>query len=363
MIERISTRARLAAIAAAMGYGVTERTGSAQESTPDASPAASPVAHADLPLEQIAQLTGDLPGINDTYAKWGVYGTDLGSTFMYKDEMYIVFGDTFGPNNTMWRSNVIAISTDDDPSDGITFDRMIEEPATGLAKELLDAENGAVTTIPTYGVAVGDRMFLHYMSVIFWGAPGHWDLDESGLAWSDDAGETWHRDGQVTWPGDSNFGQVAIEEYEGHLYFFGIPGGRYGGMQLARAVLEDILDPAAYEYWDGAAWGADISAAATPIEAPVGELSVRWNSWYKKWLLLTLADPLGEIQVWLADELTGPWEGPRVAVRSTEYPALYAPYLFPKWNDGPDIYFNMSLFGPYQVYLMKTSIPDLGAES
>jgi hypothetical protein len=278
---------------------------------------------------------------------------------MFKDEMYIVFGDTFGYNNTSWRSNVIAVSTDDDPSDGITFDRMIEDPNSGLARELLDAENGAITTIPTYGVAVGDRMYLHYMSVIFWGEPGHWDMDESGLAWSDDAGQTWTRDSQVTWPGESNFGQVAIEEYEGHLYFFGIPGGRYGGMQLARVVPETILDSTAYEYWDGSAWGADISAAATLIEAPVGELSVRWNSYYNTWLLMTLADPIGEIQIWVADELTGPWEGPRVAARGSEFPALYAPYLFPKWNDGPDIYFNMSQFGPYEVFLMKTSIPDL----
>jgi hypothetical protein len=33
--------------------------------------------------------------------------------------------------------------------------------------------------------------------------------------------------------------------------------------------------------------------------------------------------------------------------------------MYPKWNDGPDIYFNMSMFGPYEVFLMKTSIPDL----
>lgn len=39
-----------------------------------------------------------------------------------------------------------------------------------------------------------------------------------------------------------------------------------------------------------------------------------------------------------------------------EFPSLYAPYQFPKWNDGPDIYFTMSMFGPYQVYLMKTQI-------
>jgi hypothetical protein len=344
---------RLTAIGGAAG-AVTLGKVAAQMATPHA----SPIASGDLPVEQIAQLTGN-EGINDTFETWGVWGTDLGSSFMYKGEIVIVFGDTFGYNNSSWRSNVIAFSTDDDPTDGITFDRMIEDEATGNAKELLDAENGAVTTIPTYGVAVGDRMYLHYMSVIHWGDPGKWDLDESGLAWSDDGGTTWIRDGSATWPGDSNFGQVAIEEHEGHLYVFGIPGGRYGGMQLGRAVPETFADLTTWEYWDGSAWQTDIARAATLIEAPVGELSVRWNAYYRKWILMTLADPYGEIQVWVADKLTGPWEGPRVAARGLDFPSLYAPYMYPKWNDGPDIYFNMSMFGPYQVYLMKTSIPEL----
>lgn len=362
MIRRISTRSRAAMLAGATGYGLMTKTMTAQDGTPRASPVASPVAGSDLPIKQIAQLTGPEPGINDTYEKWGVFGTDLGSSFMYKDEIVIVFGDTFGYNNSSWRSNVIGFSTDDDPSDGITLDRFILDETSGLAREVLDSKKvdfDEITVIPTYGVAVGERMILHYMSVSHWGEPGHWELGHSGLAWSDDGGETWTKDEAAVWPGDSNFGQVAIEEYEGHLYVFGIPGGRYGGMQLARVVPENILDLTTYEYWDGLAWGPDIAAAATLIEAPVGELSVRWNSYYNTWILMTLADPYGEIQLFVADELTGPWEGPRVAARGSEFPALYAPFMYPKWNDGPDIYFSMSLFGPYQVFLMKTSIPDL----
>src|SRR5207248_6602149 len=95
--------------------------------------------------------------------------------------------------------------------------------------------------IPTYGVSTGKRMFLHYMSVQHWGQPGHWTLNASGLAFSDDDGQTWTKDEHLTWPGDSNFGQVAIVEDRGYLYFFGIPGGRYGGVQLARVRPEEIL--------------------------------------------------------------------------------------------------------------------------
>lgn len=338
----------------------------AQEASPMASPVASPVAtpvaSEDLPLEQIALLTGSDPlSINDTDEEYNIHGTDLGSSFLYNDQLYIVFGDTFGPGGSDWRSNVLAISTDDDPSDGITFDRFIED-RPGHAGELLASRKidfEEITVIPTYGVAVGERLFLHYMSVEHWGDPGYWDLGSAGWAYSDDAGQTWTKDEEAVFPGDTNWGQVAIEEHEGHLYLFGIPGGRYGDLKLARVMPEHLLDINTYEYWDGASWAATPESAAVLVEGSIGELSVRWNSYYGRWLMMYLIDDQGLIVVRTAPELTGPWDEPRVAVRSNEYPALYAPYMFPKWNDGPEIHFLMSLFGPYNVWQFRISLPDL----
>lgn len=328
----------------------------------DASPVASPVAGVDLPLTEVALLTGSDPAaVNQTGEEYGVDGTDLGSSFLYHDQLYIVFGDTFDIYKSDWRCNVLAISSDDDPSDGITFDRMIED-RPGHAKELLPAKRidfEEITVIPTYGVAVGDRLFLHYMSVEHWGPPGRWDLGAAGFAYSDDAGENWTKDPEAILPGDTNWGQVAIEPHEGHLYLFGIPGGRYGDVKLARVVPDNLLRIDSWQYWDGGAWVANATAAAVVAEGPAGELSVRWNSYYQRWLMMYLIDDRGLIVVRTAPELTGPWDEPRVAVRSTDYPALYAPYMYPKWNHGPEIYFNMSLFGPYNVWLMKTELPDL----
>ena len=332
------------------------------DASPEASPAATPVAGTDLPLAEIGVLTGSDPAaFNQTGKEYGVDGTDLGSSFLYKDKLYIVFGDTFGIGKSDWRSNVLAISSDDDPSDGIIFDRMIVD-RPGHAKELLPAkhvEGEEVTVIPTYGVSVGDRLFLHYMSVSHWGEPGHWDLSHAGWAYSDDAGETWMKDPDAVFPADTNWGQVAIEEHEGFVYLFGIPGGRYGDLKLARVAPVDLLKLDAYEYWDGSAWVADAAAATVIVKGPIGELSVRWNSHYQRWLMMYLIDNEGLIVLRTAPDLTGPWDEARVAVRSGDYPALYAPFMYPKWNDGPEVYFNMSLFGPYNVFLMKTSIPDL----
>lgn len=363
MGTKISARARSGAIAALLATPVLAPVSGAQgtpRATPVATPESTPVVMT-LPVEMVAQLTGaGDPSVNDTAAIGGVWGTDLGSTFMYGDEMYMIFGDTFAVNTSDWRSNTAAVITDDDPSDGLTFDRMITD-APNHAKELLPARKidyDEITVIPTYGVAVGDRLFLHYMSVAHWGEPGHWDLGHSGWAYSDDAGENWIKDPAVTWPGDSNFGQVAIEAHEGHLYVYGIPGGRFGGVHLARVVPENLLRIDTYEYWDGSTWVPDDPATAAEIVPPtVGELSVRWNSYYNRWIMMYLNESSYAIVMRTAPELTGPWHEPMTVATGAEFPALYAPYQFPKWNDGPDIYFTMSMFGPYQVYLMKTQLP------
>jgi hypothetical protein len=309
----------------------------------------------------VAQLTGE-HSINKTGSRFGVDGADLGHTFVYDGKIYMIFGDSFGVVKSDWRSNVASVISDDDPSDGLTFDRMIED-APGHAKELLPSkklDGDEITVIPTYGIAVGDRMYLHYMSVHRWGAPGHWDLNSSGLAYSDDGGETWTKDPSASWPGDSNFGQVAITQVDDQVYFFGIPGGRYGGVKLARTDQNNLLDVDTYEYWDGASWiRGNEQAGQLILPAPVGELSVRWNSHYKKWIMMYLNETKFGVVLRTADCLTGPWSDEQLIATSDDYPQLYAPYLLPRWNDGPEIYFTMSQFGPYNVFLMETKLDDV----
>ncbi len=311
-----------------------------------------------LGANMIAQLTG--PGsLNRTHTRWNLYGTDLGHMFLHADRTFFVFGDSYGPGKSHPRSNTMAWSNDQDPSKGLHFQGMVTD-RRGQAKELLRSKKlwGVETTvIPTAGIADGRRMYLHYMSVRYWGKPGRWKVGHAGLAYSDDAGENWTKHPGARWPGDSNFAQAAFVQHGDHVYMFGIPAGRFGAVKLARVDPESLLDGNAYRYWTGGIWEPNCERdAKVLVPGPVGELSVRWNSYYGTWLMMYLNEKHSAIVLRTADSLTGPWSEEVAVVGASTYPQLYAPYITPRWNDGPEIYFTLSLFGPYNVYLMRTTL-------
>ncbi|WP_029663331.1 DUF4185 domain-containing protein [Cellulomonas sp. KRMCY2] len=330
-------------------------------------------------LTEVAQLTGPGSALNDTDAV-GVAGTDLGSMFNVGDRTYFVFGDTFGTRDPdsyggqggNWRSNVLAHTTDDDPTDGITFDGWIVDDI-GLALEavpgLHEADGtGEVTKIPTGGFAVGDTMYLAFMSVHHWGDPGQWDANYSSLARSVDGGQTWQVLDDVRWPGDSNFVQVTTAEVresgEDVLYFWSIPAGRFGGVQLMKVPADtaSVEDLGAYRYFTGTAddgtpqWSSAIDEAATVVDGTVGELSVMYSDHLERWLMTysTGGDAV------IAEGITpwGPWSEPHVITTQAEHPGLYAPYLNPRYvaDDGRTVYFSMSLWGPYNVFWFSVDL-------
>jgi hypothetical protein len=332
----------------------------AAEVTADAS-TNNPVSVADV--EFVEWVTGP-ESPNQTQTDFDVDGTDLGSMFELDGTVYVAMGDTFGccrpepdggGGGSNWRNNVVAYSTDRDLSDGMTLDGWLVN-RRGRARELLYRAPGEFTRIPTYGIAIGERMYLHYMGVQVWGEPGHWTLMRSGWAYSDDRGETWVQPTDATWEGDTNFGQAALVKDDEYLYIFGIHGGRYGGVALARVPLESVLDMSAYTYWSGDDWLPELEAATEIIPAPVGELSVAWNEFANRWIMLYLHEPKHGIVMRSAPELTGPWSDDTMVVSSDEFPALYGSYLHPWASSGEEIYFNMSQWVPYNIRLMRARL-------
>lgn len=313
-------------------------------------------------VEFVEWVTGpDSP--NQTHRHYDVDGTDLGSMFALGDTLYLAFGDTFsccrpkggGAGGRNWRNNTLAFTTDRELEDGITFDGMVTN-RNGNARPILLRRGHDVTVIPTYGIAIDGRLYLHYMAVKEWGPHGKWTLNRSGWAYSDDGGLRWTQPDDAIWRGDTNFGQVALVDHEGYVYVFGIHGGRFSAAQLARVPRDSVLDMDAYEYWDGAAWSDSIDAAADVASAPVGELSVAWNAYLDRWIMTYLDEVRRAIVIREAPELTGPWSAPIEMVSADDYPSLYGAYLHPWASDGEIIYFNMSQWGPYNVRLMRARL-------
>jgi Domain of unknown function (DUF4185) len=295
--------------------------------------------------------------------------------FNVGERTYFVFGDTFGvrdPGMTgggggNWRSNALAWTTDDDPADAITFDEWIVDDL-GLALEPIPGlkepdGTGEVTKIPTYGFAVGETLYLQFMSVHHWGDPGVWDANYAGLAKSEDEGQTWEVLEDLEWPGDSNFVQVAaaqvVTDGTEYVFFWSIPAGRFGGVALMRveATTDAVEDIGSYEYFAGTdhagepTWSADLADSEIVLERSVGELSVMYHEKTERWLLSTMVD---NSDAALFEGLTpwGPWSDPHTITTQAQTPGLYSPYLNPRYvsEDGQTLYFTLSIWDPYNVF-------------
>jgi hypothetical protein len=137
---------------------------------------------------------------------------------------------------------------------------------------------------------------------------------------------------------------------------FGIHGGRFGGVALARVPEADVLDMTQYTYWSGEEWANDLDSAVEIVPPAVGELSVGWNEYLGRWIMLYLSEPDRAIVTRTSPELTGEWSEAVIVVSGNDYPGLYGAFLHPWATDGEVIYFNMSQWVPYNVRLMRARL-------
>jgi hypothetical protein len=143
----------------------------------------------------------------------------------------------------------------------------------------------------------------------------------------------------------------------GDIYVFGTPNGRNGAAHVARVPGGKLLDKAAYKYWNGDKWVKDETQAAPVVDAPVSELSVQYDAHSKRFLMMTLSGP--DIVLRTAESPEGPWTDPQTVASSSDYPGLYGGYFHP-WNEDGEIYFAMSQWSPYNVYLMHMKLDEQG---
>lgn len=333
-------------------------------------------------IQRVARVTGKslatetFPNPNNTDVQFNVGGTDLGIAWdMENGATGFFFGDTYGKDFTPvaaggpgtashWRSNVLAFSIDSNLADGLGFSGMALDTSDGVtARQIIHSDHitdgtGSHTAIPTAAIHANGADYVHYMDVRKWGTGGKWFTNFSSLYTSTDHGLNWHKCTSIEFGANSNFSQIAYAKKNGYVYMIGTQSGRRSAAFLSRFRETEIADQTKYAYWnkhDG--WVInDESAAAPLLEAPVGELSLTWHTGLQRWLVTYLDESRHEIVIRDAKEITGPWTNKKTLVKYSAYPGLYGAFIHPLQKDNNELYFLMSLWKPYNVFLMKTTL-------
>jgi len=325
-------------------------------------------------VKRIARVTGkslpgeNLPNPNRTDEQYDLGGTDLGIAWeMGKGRVGFFFGDSYGSDFKVvkeggpgkagnWRSNVLGISTDHKPEDGVLFDTMLYRQV--IHSPHITNGTGSHTAIPTAAIHISGVDYVHYMDVRKWGKPGAWITNFSALYSSSDQGRSWYPCKEVRFAATSNFGQVAYAKKDGYVYMIGTAPGRWGAAYLSRFREKDILNQPGYSYWNKErGWVLNDEASATPvIDAPAGELSLVYHSRFKRWIVTYLNEKKRQLVMRDAAEASGPWSEEKILATAAEYPGLYGAFMYPVKPDGDELYFLMSMWGPYNVFLMKADL-------
>lgn len=328
-------------------------------------------------VERIARVTGRPMEVekfynpNNTAVDWNVGGTDLGIVWeMNPGEYGIFFGDTFGrdftpnfnnpgPNGSDWRSNVLAFSDDKNLDDGLTIKSMATDD-NGLAREIVFSQKSGtdITSIPTAAIRANNIDYVHYFNMRDW---SRWETNYSGIYRSIDNGQTWEKC-DVRFSSNSPFGQGGYFKKDGYVYMIGTQTGRDSKASLARFLETDIEDRSKYEYWNGntKTWiKGNENQSTIIINDKVGELSFIYNETHKKWIIAYFNGDRYNITLRVADEIIGPWSEPYELAAGREYAQLYGSYFHPLSTKGDHLYFLMSMWLPYNVFLMRAEIANM----
>lgn len=334
-------------------------------------------------MKVVQRLTG--PDLTDNVA---VGGTDLGIMVNHLGRTYFLFGDTTqydgpwsqinsGDPPAFWRSSTMAYTSDQNPADGIKLEGWITDGAGRARETILPANPPVISEIPTGAISLNGRIYAWFMGVDSWDP---WTAKYGGLATWQAGQPTFNVIEPFEFPGNQaggNFAMVAVSlrtdpsvTGDSHVYLWGTPAGRGGGVKLARVSPDhaSITNPSAYEYFGGTQNGQPVWVdsefdAPLIVQPAVGEMSVMYNEALHSWTMMYFSPDRYQIEVRQAPQPWGPWSNPVKVATGAQFPQLYGSFMNPLYveNGGQTVYFTMSMWHPYDVYLMKATyitVPD-----
>ena len=311
-------------------------------------------------VQQLYYVTGAFTDVNSDSGintvvcnRTGVAGTDLGIPCYNEStgKMHLFFGDTFNALNynnegdnkgfkgfSVWNSNVMAVSSDFNLSDGLEFEGFLSNgkisattASTPVIQGLHDKDGvGEVTKIPTGAIDVNGTMYMFYFSMHNWKATDGHQMNYGACMKSTDEGLTWSRVWALGWADHSTtdanssglkgealmnimgYGQTAhvdahvgyhftsmfpVDGKDGYIYFFAQGDYRTDDIYMARVLKGNIENFDAYEYFCGKEAGQSVwvkyangamNKVKPIIEDSAGEVSAMYNDYLGKWVVTYL---------------------------------------------------------------------------
>jgi len=352
---------------------------------------------------KVAQLVGefdrelDKPTGNVTMSRYKLVATDLGVSLRHNGRTYLLFGDTDGARG----GDAIAYVTESSTTEGIKLNFLQDENGVYQPVFIPGISQGGFE-VPMAGASVAGKMYLYHTT----------DSSQSSLmgrsvvAVSEDDGATFNYLYDLS---VKHFINVSIVEMEraawkglphkkgmSLLMLFGSGHYRKSDVRLAYQPADKIESASSICYFQGLddqglpGWSCREVDAVPLFDQPcVGELSVTFNRFVGKWIMLyNCGTERQVINLRTADFPWGPWSDPQVIFdaqrdggfcrfihlsreiencdnledpgRQNESGDPYGPYQFEDLATGDKnsttIYFTMSTWNPYTVVLMKTTL-------
>lgn len=303
----------------------------------------------------------------------------------------------------MFLPNVMAYTTDITPEDGLQLD-FVENNSSTFHPLTVPGISQHAFEVPTEGVMVGNQMYIYHTTDH---DPPATMMGRSIVArLNNDGGKTFEYIYDMSRNYFINVSLIQVEasdwkffpegEGDGHV-IFGSGKYRESHVYLAYQPAAKIEDPASIRYFSGVdeagvpLWNSNErdSRPLFDLQNPcVGEFSVSYNKFIKKWIMMyNCGNPRG-INLRTADNPWGPWTKPQVIFepwedggycefmhtswdfrncddvsdpnRQNEWGGEYGPYQFEHFATGDEnsttIYFTLSTWNPYTVILMKAKL-------
>jgi hypothetical protein len=346
--------------------------------------------------KKVCQLTGDIdrstgaPTLSRTGKRFGVDGTDLGSSFEHRGKLYFLFGDTWGRPGDR---DAIAWTSSKDPQK-ILLDFHKAKDGKWLPLSVPGIKQGAFE-VPSGGISVAGTMYVVFTT----DHSARKMMGRSVLASSRDDGRTFKVLYELS---RDRFINVSFWPAGDFLYVFGSGDYRKSSVCLARVKLADMGDRSRLQYLSGIGpakqprWSAKEADATTLFRHDVvGELSVAYLEPVKRYVMLYNSEKPRGITMRSAPTPWGPWSAGTVIFepwrdrgyghfmhisakfkkqrdalsdpkREDEWGGEYGPYIMARYTSGSGkqcrIWYAMSTWNPYQVVVMRSDLKLGGQE-